>query len=409
MNARSNTSREVAERAARDSYGKLVAFLAARSRDVAAAEDALSDAFAAALETWPQRGVPDNPEAWLMTTAKRRLIDEARKKQVRNAAADHLKLAADEAEALAREAAAQGRVPDERLGLLLACAHPAIDEAARAPLMLQAVLGLDAARIASAFLVAPAAMAQRLVRAKRKIRDAGIPFAPPDRDAAPARIASALQAVYAAYTEGWGAGDPADAAARELSHEALFLARLLAQLAPDEPEALGLLALMLHLEARRAARRDAHGDFVPLDAQDTTLWSSTLIAEAEAQLTTAAAARAPGRFQLEAAIQSAHAERRHDRSVNWRAIVALYDQLLALTGSPVVAVNRAAAVGQAVSADAGLEALAQLDGSPRLATYQPYWAAKAHLLARAGRADEARDSYARAAALTPDQIGRAHV
>jgi len=295
MNARSNTSRQAAERAARDSYGKLVAFLAARTRDVAAAEDALADAFAAALETWPQRGVPDNPEAWLMTTAKRRLIDEARKKQVRRAGADHLKRAAEEAEALAREAAAQGALPDERLGLLLACAHPAIDEAARAPLMLQAVLGLDAARIASAFLVAPAAMAQRLVRAKRKIRDAGVPFAPPDREAAPARIGSALQAVYAAYAEGWGGGDPADAAARELSHEALFLARLLAELAPHEPEALGLLALILHLEARRAARRDSEGDFVSLDVQDTTLWSERMIAEAATLLQSASSFSQIGR------------------------------------------------------------------------------------------------------------------
>ena len=236
-----------AERAARQSYGKLVAWLAARSRNVAAAEDALSEAFAAALATWPAQGIPRAPEAWLLSAARRRLIDMARRRRTSDKATGHLLLSIEEA---AAEAHDTGGVPDQRLRLLFACAHPAIDPAMRSPLMLQTVLGLDAATIAAVFLVPPATMGQRLVRAKRRIRDAGIPFRLPEHADLPARLDAVLEAVYAAFSAGWA--DPAglDQRRQGLVDEALWLGRLLAELLPDEPEALGLLALMLHAASR---------------------------------------------------------------------------------------------------------------------------------------------------------------
>jgi len=250
--ADAQNSRAAAERAARTSYGRLVAFLAARSRDVAAAEDALSEAFVDALETWPVRGVPRNPEGWLLTTARRRLLDAGRHDRVR------AKAPIDLAAEIAAPAEDSDVVfPDERLKLLFVCAHPAIDEAARTPLMLQTVLGLDAARIASAFLTAPAAMGQRLVRAKAKIRDAGVRFEVPDGPDLPARLGPVLDAVYVAYGSGWDDVAGADPRRKGLADEAVWLGGVLVELLPAEPEAAGLLALMLYCESRRAARRDS--------------------------------------------------------------------------------------------------------------------------------------------------------
>ena len=286
---------------ARRSYGKLVAFLAARTGDVAAAEDALADAFAAALADWPASGVPRSPEAWLMAVARRRLIDAARRRRTRGDAADHLRLLAEELDQPMDDAA----IPDDRLGLMFACAHPAIDPAIRAPLMLQTILGFDAAAIASAFLVSPATMGQRLVRAKSKIRQAGIPLRVPERAEMPGRLDAVLAAIYAAFAGGW-----LDATRRNLAEEALWLGRLVASLLPDEPEALGLLALMLHAEARHAARRDVAGGYVPLAEQDAAQWDAGMIEEAETLLLRAGAMGVIGRYQLEAAVQSAHAVRR---------------------------------------------------------------------------------------------------
>ena len=255
------SAHRAAERAARQSYGKLVAWLAARTRDVAGAEDALSDAFAAALATWPNQGVPRAPEAWLLSAARHRLIDMARRRRTGEMAADRLLLSIEEASARAGDT---GGVPDHRLRLLFACAHPAIDPAMRSPLMLQTVLGLDAATIAAVFLVPPATMGQRLVRAKRRIRDAGIPFRLPEHADLPARLDAVLEAIYAAFSAGWA--DPAglDQRRQGLVDEAVWLGRLLAELLSEEPEALGLLALMLHAAARSAARRDGGGGYVPL-------------------------------------------------------------------------------------------------------------------------------------------------
>ena len=392
----SDEAQKTADAVARRSYGKLVAFLAARTRDLAAAEDALAEAFASALKQWPHRGIPDNPEAWLMAAAKRKAIDAHRARKRGEIASSHLSLLAEEL-----AAADLTDIPDERLKLLFACAHPAIDEAVHAPLMLQTVLGLDAATIASAFLVSPAAMGQRLVRAKTRIRESGIPFRVPEREELPERLPPVLDAIYAAYAEGWSDAAGTDASARELAGEAIWLGRLVTMLLPEAAEALGLLALMLHSEARRAARRNKAGEFVPLSEQDTGLWDGAMMLEAEQLLRRAAAMNAIGRFQLEAAVQSAHAVRCLKGDADWAAVVTLYDALLAMTGSPVIAINRAVALAETESAEAGLAALDALDGKA-IPQYQPYWSARAHLLAKTGRRDEARDAYDRAIGLEID-------
>lgn len=389
-------ARAAAETAARRSYGKLIAYLAARSRDVAAAEDALAEAFASALADWPRNGVPDNPEAWLLTTARRRAIDAVRRKHSAAMGEDHLTLMAEELEEAAADPAA---IPDRRLALMFACAHPAIDPGIRAPLILQCVLGFDAVAIGSAFLVAPATMGQRLVRAKTKIRAAGIPFRVPERDELAPRLEAVLDAIYAVFAEGWSG---MDLKRRELSGEALWLGRLVIALLPDQAEALGLLALMLHADARRDARRDAAGNFVPLAEQPMAQWDHALIAEADALLLRAKAQGAIGRYQLEAAVQSAHAARRHLGRSDWPAILTLYDGLLALTGSPVVAVNRAVALAEVQGAAAGLAALDAIAADRRIAEYQPYWAARAELLARRGDREAADNAYALAIGLESD-------
>lgn len=386
-----------AEAAARHSYGKLVAFLAARSGNVAAAEDALSEAFAAALEDWPLKGCPANPEAWLLTVARRKLIDSARRLKS-EAPPEEFETAA---ETLA-EPVGDGEIPDRRLGLMFACAHPAIDAAIRAPLMLQAVLGLDAARIASPFLMSPAAMSQRLVRAKTKIRHAGIPLRIPEREELSERLETVLDAIYAAFSEGWLDAAGTDVARRDLAEEAIYLCRIVTELLPGEPEAFGLFALMLYAEARRRARRSPEGEYVALAEQDISLWDHEKIRDAEAALLRASAMGLIGRYQLEAAIQSAHVARRRDGSENWPAVVKLYDALLELTGSPVAAINRAVALAEIEGANAGLAALNAVSADARVVEYQPYWAARADLLARTGAHREARDAYEIAIGLERD-------
>jgi predicted RNA polymerase sigma factor len=387
-----------ADAVARRSYGKLLAFLASRTRDVAIAEDALSEAFAEALADWPVNGSPASPEAWLLTVARRKLADAGRRHRVGEAAAGQLQLLAQELEA----AAAAPEIPDHRLALMFACAHPALEAGIRAPLMLQVVLGLDARTIASAFLLSPAAMGKRLVRAKAKIRQAGIPFAVPERAELPSRLDAVLDAVYAAFAEAWTDPGGTDPARRDLSIEAIFLARLLVELLPQEPEALGLLALMLHAEARRRARRSPAGDYVPLAEQDPALWESAMIEEAEALLSRAVALGSIGRYQIEAALQSAHVERCRSGRENWAQVVQLYDALAALTGSPVVAVNRALAIAFRDGPAAALAAMPPVASDARLAEYQPYWAARADLLARTGDVAQARHAYDLAIGLERD-------
>lgn len=376
MDSRPEIARAAAEAAARQSYGKLVAYLAARMRDVAGAEDALADAFAAALERWPQTGVPEKPEAWLLAVARRRSVDVIRRRLTSEAGRDHLRLIAEEIEARM----ADEDLPDERLRLMFACAHPAIEAGVRAPLILQTILGFDAATIASAFLVSPATMGQRLVRAKSRIRETGIPFRVPERAELGERLDAVLEAIYAAFAEGWS--DPAgtETRRRNLATEGIWLGRLVASLMPDEPEALGLLALMLFAEARRVARRNAAGDYVPLAEQELALWDGALIDEAETLLRRAAAKGVVGRYQLEAAVQSAHTTRRLTGRTDWVAIRHLYDALSVIAASPVISINRAVAIAEADGAAAGLSALDELGDDKRLHDYQPYWAARAGLL-----------------------------
>jgi RNA polymerase sigma-70 factor (ECF subfamily) len=390
-------ARDLAQQVARRSYGKLVAFLAVRTGDVSAAEDALSEAFAAALADWPRNGCPENPEAWLMTVARRKFLDAVRS-HAREFPADEV---AETTAAIEAGFDAEA-IPDRRLGLMFACAHPAIDAAVRAPLMLQAILGLDAARIASAFLVSPATMSQRLVRAKNKIRQAGIPLAIPERSELPPRLDTILSAIYAAFAEGWIDAAGTDVARRDLAEEAIYLGRLVTELLPNEPEGLGLLALMLHAEARRRARRTTDGEYVPLARQDPSSWDADMIAEAESLLHRAGTMNGLGRYQLEAAIQSAHAVRARTGKSDWSAIVELYDALLALSGSPVAAVNRALAVAELYGPHQALEELNRIAGDPRLVEYQPYWAARADLLARTHAREEALHAYSIAIGLERD-------
>ncbi|MEX3017856.1 RNA polymerase sigma factor [Gymnodinialimonas hymeniacidonis] len=370
-----------AEDAARASYGKLVAILAAQSGDIAAAEDALTEAFIQALRLWPERGIPDRPEAWLLTTARNRRIDAARR--------DKRVTFTDEMPEIAMPD--PHTFPDDRLKLMFVCAHPAIDEAIRTPLMLQTVLGVQAADIARIFHLPPATMAQRLVRVKRKIKDTRIPFTLPDDVDLPDRIGALLDAVYAAFAVDWqeGAGD--------LSHEAHFLATTLADLLPDNAEALGLAALITFVEARRDAS-PVDGVYVPLPDQDIGLWNTDLIDHAALLLTRASALQAPGRLQLEAAIQAVHAERHVTGVTNWRALSQLYAGLMQITPSLGAAVGRAVAVGEDAGALEGLRLLDLIDADAAEA-FQPYWATRAHLLA-ASAPQEAAEAYSRAIELS---------
>jgi RNA polymerase sigma factor (sigma-70 family) len=386
------------EAIARNSYGRLIAYISARSGDVAGAEDALGDAIAAALERWPADGVPQKPEAWLLHAARNRVIDAARRHRVRQDTEPFLRQITEEAQTVS---VTHEQFPDERLKLLFVCAHPAIDPAARTPLMLQTVLGIDAARIASAFLVSPAAMSQRLVRAKNKIRDAGIPFRVPEPPEWHERVSFVLDAIYSAYTTGWESLMDVSSTHRALAGDAIAIGRTLVQLMPAEPEALGLLALMLHCEARRAARYTNNGEFLPLDRQDTALWSRPMIDEAEAHLQQAAAFKRMGRYQLEAAIQSIHAHRAVSGNIDWPEIALLYEGLVQVAPGIGSLVGRAVALAQTGDPAAGFAALEAILAN-RTADYQPYWAARGHVLALLNRKDEAQKAFTRAASLTDD-------
>lgn len=396
----SPSAAKAAESAARASYGRLLAILAARSRDIAASEDALSEAFLSALRSWPASGVPDQPDAWLMAAARNQLKNLARHQAVVDASALDLALLHDET------APDPGALPDDRLKLLFVCAHPAIDEGVRTPLMLQTVLGLDAAQIGAAFLVAPATMGQRLVRAKAKIKDARLRFEVPGAEDMPERLGDVLNAVYAAYGASWDAVPGADTGARDLADEALFLGRLLVALLPGEPEARGLLALMLYCESRRAARRGVDGSFVPLKDQDARLWSREMIIEAERQLTAASHAGVFGRFQCEAAIQSVHAQRPIAGRTNHAALATLYSLLAERCPSVGVLVAQAASQVEAGEPQYALAVLGRLQAA-EVRSYQPYWVTLAHALAATGDRPAAQRAMQAAMGLTEDAAVRA--
>jgi predicted RNA polymerase sigma factor len=385
---------------ARESYGRLVAYLSSRTHDLATAEDALSNALVAALTAWPRDGVPQSPEAWLLTAARRSFIDLVRHRRVAEASEPTLQLLREE-----REMTLSAEFPDERLKLLFVCAHPAIDPALHTPLMLQTVLGLDAARIGQAFLVSPTTMGQRLVRAKTKVRSGGIQFEVPQEQELPPRLDAVLEAIYAAFGIGWDDVAGVDQSGRELAEEAIWLARVLLQLMPREAEVRGLLALMLHCEARRPARRGSDDRYVPLSEQDSRQWSLPLIEEAERHLAQAASRGGTGRFQLEAAIQSVHAERARSGRTEWKAIMLFYERLVRISPTLGTRTGHAAAVGEANGPESGLVVLDGIDPDA-VSAYQPYWAVRAHLLQRLGKTAEALDAFDRAIGLAEDPAVR---
>jgi predicted RNA polymerase sigma factor len=389
------------ERVARESYGRLVAYLSANTRDVAAAEDALSEALLAALRVWPKDGLPQNPEAWLLTAARHSIIDLVRHQRVVSESEPTLLSLTKES----TEMNLSTEFPDERLKLLFVCAHPAIDPAMHTPLMLQTVLGLDADRIAGAFLISPKTMGQRLVRAKTKIRDGGIRFEVPDKRELPGRLEAVLEAIYAAFGIGWDEMAGADQRGRNLTEEAIWLARVLLQLIPDEPEVRGLLALMLYCESRRAARRGPSHEYIPLSEQDTDQWSMASIDEAEQHLAAAFHSGRPGRFQLEAAIQSVHAERARSGRTDWAAISAFYQHLIRISPTIGRQTAYAAAVAEVNGPGSGLAVLDSIEPDV-MSSYQPYWAVRAHLLQQLDRTPEAHDAYDRAIGLTEDPAVR---
>ncbi|MHB8451319.1 MAG: RNA polymerase sigma factor [Mycobacteriales bacterium] len=393
-------ARAAVELAARASYGRLVAILAAPTGDLALAEDTLADAFERALGTWPGCGVPDNPEGWLLTVARNGLRDVWKSSAHRSAVS--LEAATDlglDATSPLEDLDPDG-IPDRRLELLLVCAHPAIDAAIRTPLMLQAVLGFEAAQIAAAYAVPPSAMAQRLVRAKKRIKKARIPFAIPDRHALAKRLPAVLEAVYGCYAIAWPRAGDVDS----LAGEAHYLAVTLAALLGTEPEAWGLAALVT-LSLARARPSDL--PYLPLDEQDPQSWDAGLIAEGEAYLRRTGGAGPPGRFQLEAAIQAVHCDRASTGVTDWDALHTLYTALVRVAPNLGVRVAYAAIVGRLDGPDRGLALLDQIVDRAA-ADFQPLHAARADLLARAGRHAAAQTAYDRAIALCDDTRARAY-
>ncbi|MGO1172897.1 MAG: RNA polymerase sigma factor [Actinomycetaceae bacterium] len=391
---------DAAARAARDGYGRVVALLAAPDGDVEAAQDAVGDALERALRTWPRRGVPDNPAAWLLTVARNRMRDRWRSAEVRrtgpldDAVARRLGVIQDiDPDALG----------DRRLELMLVCAHPDVDPAVRTPLMLDVVLGFTAAQVARAFAVPAATMATRLTRAKRRLREAGTPFEIPDRSDLHVRMTAVLEAVYGAYVIEWSTGEQPS----RLPTEGLRLAEIVAELAPDDAEANGLAALVLLAASRAGSAVDDEGELVPLDEQDPARWDGALIDRAHGYLRAAHSRRVVGRFQLEAAIQAVHCARRDGRGTSWSTLARLHAALHEVAPSLGSATALAAVLGRTEGPKAGL---AVLDGiGERAGRFQPAWATRAHLLQQTGRDDEAAVAYAKAISLAASPAERRHL
>ena len=397
------------ERAFREDRAAILATLIRHVRDFQLAEDAVQDAFAAAVQTWPRDGVPDNPSAWLTTAARRRAIDRLRRSKSQADRADRLgelaRLDAQETQAVIEES----MVVDDRLRLIFTCCHPALDMQARVALTLRMLGGLTTGEVARAFLVSEPTMGKRIVRAKRKITDAHIPYRVPADHELTDRVSGVLAVVYLIFNEGYAAYQGERLVRAELCGEAIRLGRLLAKLMPDDAETLGLLSLMLLIDSRRAARVNATGEFVAFDEQNRELWDPEQITEGQQVLDAAARLRRSGAYQLQAAITALHMQGDSSADTDWSAIAELYRVLAEISPSPVVQLNRAVAIGFARGAQAGLDELEPLLTDPRLAGYQPLHAAHAELLRRSGEVGRAKHAYEQAVALSSNDVERAEL
>ncbi|NUP82544.1 MAG: RNA polymerase sigma factor [Nonomuraea sp.] len=389
----------------REERGRLLAALSRRFGDLDLAEEVTSDAIEAALRHWPVEGVPPRPGAWLMTTARRKAVDRLRRDRAYAARLAILQVEAERT-AYAPPSDEDGGLPDERLQLFFTCAHPALPAEDRGALTLRCLAGLTTPEVARAYLVPAQTMAKRIVRAKKKIREARIPFRVPGPDELPERLPGVLQVIYSIFTEGYAASSGPHLQRLDLAEEAIRLARILRRLLPAEREVAGLLALLLLVHARRAARTGPDGEPVLLDEQDRARWDRPMIEEGSALVVTALTGGPPGVYGVQAAIAALHDEAPDLATTDWPQVVALYDVLLALDPSPVVAVNRAAAVAMRDGPQAGLALLDELAAEPRLRDYHPYLVARADLLHRLGRLPEAAEAYRaalRAAASEPER------